>query len=87
MVTVASGCIPTCPYLPKIESQTTGTAKDILSNEKGREGKIITVGGVIIGPETAGWPSVQEKEVVVLGMLADMGQDSIGCPGKSWGKD
>jgi hypothetical protein len=45
VITLALGYIPTCPSLPKMESQTAGTARDILSNEKGRGRKVIIVGG------------------------------------------
>jgi hypothetical protein len=41
----------------------------------------------MIGLETAEWSSVEEKKVIVLGMLVDVGQDPILCPGKSWVKE
>jgi 2-enoate reductase len=71
-VIVATGSKTCLPDVPGIEEDKVATAPDILLGGKKAGGRVIVLGGGLIGCETALWLAQQGKKATVVEMLEDV---------------
>jgi len=71
----AAGSCNNLSDIPGIQRPNVIFASDLLIEQKNIGGKIIIVGGGMIGLETALWLAKKEKEITVIEALAEVGLD------------
>jgi len=69
---IATGSQPIIPDIPGLEKDKVVTASDLLLGKKKVGGKILVLGGGLIGCETALWLAQQGKKVTVVEILKDL---------------
>ena len=76
-VIVAAGATPLRPSIPGIDKPHVVTAEDVLKNKKTVSGKVIVVGGGLVGLETADLIVEKgfTKDLTIIEMLLDVGID------------
>ena len=74
-VVLATGSKPCIPQIPGIDRPGVITAQELLSGEKKAGGKVVVIGGGMIGCEIAGMLAAEGSKVTVLEMLPKIGMD------------
>jgi 2-enoate reductase len=69
---LATGSLPIMPNIPGIESERVFTAVDLFRGRKRAMGKVLVLGGGLIGCEAALWLAKEGKEVTVVEILHDL---------------
>ncbi len=69
---LATGSLPIYPNIPGLENERVFTATDLFRGEKQAVGKVLVVGGGLIGCEAALWLARQGKKVTIVEMLNDL---------------
>jgi NADPH-dependent 2,4-dienoyl-CoA reductase/sulfur reductase-like enzyme len=77
VVIIASGAVPILPDIPGINRSNVVTAVDVLAGKIKVSGKVVIVGGGLVGCETADFLGEHGVEVTLVEMLSDIGVD---CP-------
>ncbi|HYE68139.1 MAG TPA: FAD-dependent oxidoreductase, partial [Anaerovoracaceae bacterium] len=72
---IATGSEPIVPGMKGIDGGNVFTAHDILKGNKTAGGRVVVIGGGLVGLETAEFLAKQKKEVTVVEMLDDVGKD------------
>lgn len=72
VVIIATGSKPIIPDVPGINNNKVTTAIDLLLGKKKAQGKVLVLGGGLIGCETALWLAQQGKKVTIVEMLSDL---------------
>lgn len=74
---LATGSIPIIPDIPGVESEKVSTATDLFRGKKKAQGKVLVLGGGLIGCETALWLAQQGKKVTIVEILGDLMKGGI----------
>lgn len=69
---LATGSLPIIPNIPGVEKEKVSTAVDLFLGKKKTQGKVLVLGGGLIGCETALWLAQQEKKVTLVEVLNDL---------------
>jgi len=69
---LATGSVPIIPDIPGVEHEKVSTANDLFCGKKKAEGKVLVLGGGLIGCETALWLAQQGKKVTIVEILSDL---------------
>lgn len=69
---LATGSLSIIPNIPGVESERVFTATDLFRGNKRAVGKVLVLGGGLIGCEAALWLAQQGKEVTIVEMLNDL---------------
>jgi len=69
---LATGSLPIIPDIPGVESEKVSTATDLFRGKKKAQGKVLVLGGGLIGCETALWLAQQGKKVTIVEILSDL---------------
>ena len=77
---IATGSKPIIPDIPGIEKDKVATATDVLRGKKQAGGKVVVVGGGLVGCETALWLAQQGKKVTIVEMLGDLMSAGLPVP-------
>lgn len=84
VVLIASGSQPIIPPIPGIkegiESGMVVTAHDVLAGKVSVQGKIVVVGGGLVGAETAEWLAANGNAVTLVEMQSEIVKDGVGNP-------
>jgi 2-enoate reductase len=74
---LATGSMPIIPGVPGIGSEKVFTAVDLFRGKKRAEGKVLVLGGGLIGCEAALWLAQQGKKVTIVEILGDLMKGGI----------
>ena len=74
-VIVATGAVQIIPKIPGVDGLNIVTAWDVLREQTKLDGKVIVVGGGMVGCETAEYIASNGNDVEVVEMLPDIGLD------------
>jgi 2,4-dienoyl-CoA reductase-like NADH-dependent reductase (Old Yellow Enzyme family)/thioredoxin reductase len=74
-VIVATGAVQIIPKIPGVDGLNVVTAWDVLRGQTKLDGKVIVVGGGMVGCETAEYIASNGNDVEVVEMLPDIGLD------------
>jgi 2-enoate reductase len=69
---LATGSIPIIPNIPGVENGSVSTATDLFRGKKMAQGKVLVLGGGLIGCEIALWLAQQGKKVTIVETLNDL---------------
>ena len=69
---LATGSLAIIPDIPGVESEKVSTANDLFRGKKKAQGKVLVLGGGLIGCETALWLAQQGKKVTIVEILSDL---------------
>jgi len=69
---LATGSLPIIPDIPGVEREKVSTATDLFRGKKKVQGKVLVLGGGLIGCETALWLAQQGKKVTIVEILSDL---------------
>ncbi len=72
VVILATGSVPVIPDIPGVGSEKVSTAMDLFRGKKKARGKVLVLGGGLIGCETALWLAQQGKKVTIVEVLSDL---------------
>ena len=75
VVILATGAVPYIPNIPGLDDSRVRTANQVLIEGLPETGKVVIVGGGLVGCETALHLSSQGNKVIVLEALDDVAQD------------
>jgi len=81
-VVIASGAVPLIPDIPGIDRANVVTAVDVLAGRINVSGKVLIVGGGLVGCETADFLGERGLDITIMEMTADIAVD---CPVTSKG--
>jgi 2,4-dienoyl-CoA reductase-like NADH-dependent reductase (Old Yellow Enzyme family)/thioredoxin reductase len=76
-VVIAAGAIPLLPSIPGITQENVCIALDVFLGRTELGGKVVVIGGGMIGLEAAELISVMGREVTIIEMLEEVGKDTI----------
>ena len=76
IVIFAVGASPKTPEIPGSKMSHVHTAHDVLAGKVTVNGKVIIIGGGLVGMETADFLANQGKDVAIIEMLEDVGLDA-----------
>jgi 2-enoate reductase len=69
---VATGSLPIIPDIPGVKMDKVCTAMELFLGKKKAQGKVLVLGGGLIGCETALWLAQQGKKVAIVEILNDL---------------
>jgi len=69
---LATGSLPIIPDIPGVESEKVSTANDLFRGKKKAQGKVLVLGGGLIGCEIALWLAQQGRKVTIVEILRDL---------------
>ncbi len=72
VIILATGSLPIIPNIPGVESEKVSTAMDLFRGKKKAQGKVLVLGGGLIGCEIALWLAQQGKKVTIVEILSDL---------------
>lgn len=74
-IILATGAIPVIPGIPGVECDNVVTSIDVLAGKNEVKGKVVVIGGGLIGCETAEYLAEKNKEVRIVEMLNRIAND------------
>jgi NADPH-dependent 2,4-dienoyl-CoA reductase/sulfur reductase-like enzyme len=75
VVIVATGASAIVPDIPGVKGNNVASALDVLTDDKVTGGKVVIIGGGMIGCETAEFLAEKGKKITILEMLGRIGND------------
>ncbi len=75
VVIIAAGSIPVIPVIPGVDRDNVVTAVDVLAGRKEMKGKVVIIGGGLIGCETAEFLAEKGENVCIVEMLKSIAGD------------